>query len=93
MAYDSNAVQKGWPVGKMFAADVSMIKIASFIGLPFSAIAAAYLAVWWSAVAVIIVGFFVALLLINFLHSYVQPLSIIGLATCWVLGITMLAQA
>lgn len=93
LSYDSYAARKGWSVGKMFAADTSMIKIASVIGLPGSAIAAAYLAVWWSALVVIVIGFFVAWLLTKLMRSYVQSFSIVGLIICWVLGITMLAQA
>ncbi len=93
LSYDGYAAKKGWPVGEMFAADASMIKIASFIGLPGSAIAAAYLAVWWSAVVVIVVGFIVALILTNTLRSYVQPVSIVGLSLCWAVGILMLSQA
>lgn len=93
LSYSGYARRKGWPVGGMFAADTSMIKIASFIGLPGAAIAAAYLAAWWSAIIVIAVGFFVALLLTNILRSYVQPVSILGLVVCWVVGILMLSQA
>lgn len=93
LSYDSYAARKGWPVGAMFTADVSMIKIASFIGLPVSAIAASYLAVWWSSIIVIVVGFFVALAITKMLRSYVQPISIMGLALCWVAGIFLLAQA
>ena len=93
LAYDSYAERKGWPVGEMFAADTSTIKIASFIGLPGAAIAAAYLAVWWSSIIVIVVGFLVALILTNILRSYIQPVSIVGLALCWVMGIIMLSQA
>ena len=92
LSYDSYAAGKGWPVGEMFAADASMIKIASFIGLPGAAIAAGYLAVWWSAIVVIVAGFIMALVLTNTLRSYVQPVSIVGLVLCWVVGISMFSQ-
>lgn len=93
LSYDVYAARSGWPVGEMFAADASMIKIASFIGLPGSAISAGYLAAWWSSIVVIVVGFFVALVLTQTLRSYAQPISIVGLAMCWVVGILMLSQA
>jgi hypothetical protein len=78
LSYSSYAERKGWPVGEWFASDTSLIKVASFIGLPGSAIAAAYLARWWSALVVLLVGFFVALLLTKIFKKNVQPLVIIG---------------
>ncbi len=92
LAYDGFAERDGWPVGEMFRADTSMIKIASFIGLPSAAIAAAYLANWWSAVVVVVVGFFVAVALTRMLRAYAQPVSIVGLVLCWVAGVLMVSQ-
>jgi len=82
LSYDGYAIKKGWPVGEMFSANASLIKIASFIGLPGSVIAAGYLAVWWSSSVVIFTGFIVAMLLTKILRSYVQPVSIVGLVLC-----------
>ena len=92
LAYGYYSERKGWTVCEMFASDTSTIKIASLISLPGSVIAAAYLAVWWSAIIVVVFGFFVALLLTNFLREYVQFMASIGLFVFWILGIVILAQ-
>ncbi len=93
LGYAEYAIQKGWPIGTMFTADSSLIKIASIIAIPGSALSASYLAVWWSGIVVIVAGFISALILTNILRVYIQPVSIIGLVICWYVGITILAQA
>lgn len=93
LGYDSYATKRGWPVGAMFAADVSTIKTIGIISLPVSAIAAGYFAVWWSAIVVLVASLFLAQGLTSIFRSFVQPISVIGLTICWSFLIVMLSQA
>ncbi len=89
VAYAYYAKNRGWWISNMFISDTSMVKLIAYIALPCSAFASAYLGIWWEAIIVIILGLIVALLLTNLLRSFVQYIAVIGIITCWVLGIYM----
>ena len=78
LSYDRYARLKGWYVSKWYEENTSLIKIASFISLPGSAFASAYLSQWWSALLVIIVGFCIAQLMTSLFKKNVQYIALVG---------------
>jgi magnesium-transporting ATPase (P-type) len=78
LSYDRYAKLKGWPVSRWYEENTSLIKIASFVSLPGSALASAYVAQWWSAFMVIIVGFCIAQLMTSLFKKNVQYIALVG---------------
>ncbi len=78
LSYDRYAKIKGWPVSKWYEENISLIKIAGFISLPYSALASAYVVQWWSAFLVIIVGFCIAQIMTSLFKKNVQYIALAG---------------
>jgi hypothetical protein len=78
LSYDHYAKLKGWHVSKWFEENTSLIKIASFISLPGSALASAYLFQWWSVFVVLIIGFCIAQLMTSLFKKNVQYIALLG---------------
>jgi len=90
LSYDRYAKLKSWPVSRWYEENTSLIKIASFVSLPGSALASAYVAQWWSAFMVIIVGFCIAQLMTSLFKKNVQYIALVGVPIFFFISILIL---
>ena len=90
LSYDRYAKLKIWPVIRCYEENTSLIKIASFISLPGSALASAYLTQWWSAFLVIIVGFCIAQLITSLFKKNAQYITLVGIPILLFISILIL---
>ena len=90
LSYDRYAKLKNWPVIRSYEESTSLIKIASFISFPGSALASAYLTQWWSAFLVIIVGFCIAQLITSLFKKNVQYIALVGVPILLFISILIL---
>lgn len=93
LSYDRYAKLKGWPVSRWYKENTSLIKIAGFISLPGSALASTYLAQWWSAFIVLIVGFCIAQLMTSLFKKNVQYMALAGVPIFLFISILILHNA
>ncbi|MEA3429612.1 MAG: hypothetical protein U9Q84_10500 [Thermodesulfobacteriota bacterium] len=90
LSYDRYAKLKSWPVTKCYEENTSLIKIDSFISLPGSALASAYLTQWWSAFLVIIAGFCIAQLITSLFKKNAQYIALVGVPILLFISILIL---
>ena len=91
--YEGYADAKGWPVGKMYRDDISILKIFAFLAGIGAPIVALFMLPWWMAIVVVVGGFFTGLLGVRTLKSRSQIVAPIGLVACWVVGILIFLAA
>lgn len=81
-----------WPVRKVFFSTTSILSVFSGITVVALPIAAFLMARWWTPIVVIVLGYFLADLLVNILRRFAPYVLTPLLITGWILSTPLMLQ-
>lgn len=89
IAYNRFAWQKGWPVGKIFDSDASLIKYIAMLSILTSFIAAFFFATWYYVLIAVLLSWFLGTTITALFRSATQIIAIV----LWIISYLFLLYA
>ena len=85
ISYKNYAIQRGWPMGSMFASDSSILKIIGLLSIFGSAITAFFFIKWSFVLAGLVGGWLISGLISALFTKNTQYLCLLLLLVSWIL--------
>lgn len=83
VAYGDYAERRGWRAGRWFHGGHPLLLVPAAVSAIFAIVGSLLIVPWWSIFITLIGSFFAALLLVNILKVYTQPVCIVGVYLAW----------
>jgi hypothetical protein len=81
-----------WPIGALLASDASVPKLCAFVAVLWALVKAFIVFSWWSPLAVLAIGWLIALALVFTLRTHVQWLLVPGVFVTFILSILYVSE-